>query len=232
MIQGKTVLATISARGGSKGIPRKNIRAMAGKPLIGWAIEEGLKSKYIDRLVLSTEDEEIAEVARLCGAEIPFMRPGELASDTASGVAPVLHMLDTLPEKYDYVVLLQPTSPLRTVEDIDGCIKRCIEHDANCCISMVEASVSPYYTFHLTEDDRLKFVIEQDSYFTARQQLPDTYEPNGAVYVAKCDWIRRTQKYLTAETLAYVMPRERSLDVDDLFDFELCEMVLQKRCGL
>ena len=223
------VLGVIPARGGSKGIPRKNIRDMAGKPLIGWAIDEGLKSRYVDRLVLSTDDQEIARVARDYGAEVPFMRPPELARDTSTGIDPVIHMIDTLPEKYDYVVLLQPTSPLRTVEDIDGCIEQCIEHDADCCISMVEAATSPYYAFTLTRENRLKFVIEQDSYFTARQQLPKTYEPNGAVYVARCDWLRKTGKYLTGQTMAYIMPRERSLDVDDLFDFELCEMVLKKR---
>ena len=224
-----SILGIIPARGGSKGIPRKNILDIAGKPLIGWSIEEGLKSKYIDRLVLSTEDKEIAEIALKNGVEVPFLRPLELASDTASGVAPVIHMLETLPEKYDYVVLLQPTSPLRTVEDIDGCIEQCINLNANCCISMSKANTNPYLAFSISNDNHLDFIIKRDKYYTTRQQLPTAYEPNGAIYVAKCDWIRKTNKYLTEETIGYIMPKERSLDVDDYFDFELCDMLLKKR---
>nr|HPK54819.1 acylneuraminate cytidylyltransferase family protein [Smithellaceae bacterium] len=117
MIQGKTVLAIIPARGGSKGIPRKNITNLAGKPLIAWTIEEAKKSKYIDRLILSSEDNEIIQVAKEWGCEVPFIRPRELAEDDTLGIEPVLHALNTIKKKYDYVVLLQPTSPLRSVDD-------------------------------------------------------------------------------------------------------------------
>ena len=127
MLNGKTILAIIPARGGSKGIPRKNIKPLAGKPLIAWTIEEAKKSKYIDRLILSSEDEEIIRIAKKWGCEVPFVRPKEFAEDETSGIEPILHAIETLSEKYDYVCLLQPTSPLRTVNDIDGCIKKCID---------------------------------------------------------------------------------------------------------
>lgn len=116
------ILAIIPARGGSKGVPRKNIRDLAGKPLIAWTIEEAKKSKYITRLILSSEDEEIIEAAKKYGCEVPFVRPIELAQDNTPGIEPVLHAIEKCPG-YDYVLLLQPTSPLRTVEDIDGCIE-------------------------------------------------------------------------------------------------------------
>ncbi len=114
MIAGKTVLAIIPARGGSKGVPRKNIRLLAGKPLIVWTIDEAKKSKYIDRFILSSEDDEIIKIAREYGCEVPFKRPIELAQDDTPGIEPVIHAINTLEDKYDYVVLLQPTSPLRT----------------------------------------------------------------------------------------------------------------------
>src|ERR1039458_650454 len=118
MINDKTVLGVVPARGGSKGVPRKNIRMAAGKPLIAWTIEKALKSQYIDRLVLSSEDLEIMEVALRYGCDVPFRRPVELASDDTPGIAPVLHVLEKLPG-YSYVALLQPTSPSRAAEDID-----------------------------------------------------------------------------------------------------------------
>jgi CMP-N,N'-diacetyllegionaminic acid synthase len=125
MIGERKVLGLIPARGGSKGVARKNIREVRGKPLIAWTIEEARRSIYLDRLVLSSEDTEIMEIARSFGCEVPFRRPEELAADDTPGIDPVLHALRELPG-FDYVALLQPTSPLRTAEDIDGCIERCV----------------------------------------------------------------------------------------------------------
>lgn len=122
MIDGKTVLAIIPARGGSKGVPRKNIRDVAGKPLIAWTIEAANQSLLVDRVVVSTDDQEIADTAVRWGAEVPFLRPIELAQDSTPGILPVIHMLTEILPHYDLVVLLQPTSPLRSVEDIDGAI--------------------------------------------------------------------------------------------------------------
>jgi len=229
MYKGKRILATLSARGGSKGIPGKNIRDLGGLPLIAWSIREGRRSAYIDRIIVSSDDEGILAVARAHGAETPFVRPAELARDDTPGVDPVLHAIEALkPEEYDYVVLLQPTSPLRTVEDIDGCIERCLDNDWPCLISVCESASSPYYIFQMDSIGRMVPVMKQDSFHTRRQDLPKTVEPNGAVYVAKCDWLARTRSYLTPETRGYEMPTERSRDIDELLDFEICEFLLRK----
>jgi CMP-N,N'-diacetyllegionaminic acid synthase len=114
MINGKTILGIIPARGGSKGIPRKNLIIFGGKPLMAWTIEAGLQSHYIDRLILSSEDEEIIAVAREWGCEVPFIRPAELSRDDTPGIEPVIHAIKTLKTSYDYIILLQPTSPLRS----------------------------------------------------------------------------------------------------------------------
>lgn len=229
MYKGKRILATINARGGSKGLPGKNIRELGGLPLIAWSIREGRRSAFIDRLIVSSDDEGILAVARAHGAETPFLRPAELARDDTPGVDPVLHAVAALrPETYDYVVLLQPTSPLRTVEDIDGCIAACLDAGDPCVISVAEAEKSPYYMFTMGQGGRMAPVIAQEAYFTRRQDLPRVVAPNGAVYVADCAWLARTRSYLTPETRGHLMPRERSLDVDCLLDFEICELMLRR----
>ncbi len=224
VIEGKTVLAIIPARGGSKGVPRKNIKNVAGKPLIAWTIEEAKKSKYIDRLVLSSEDEEIIAVAETWGCEAPFVRSPELAQDDTPGVEPVLHAVKMLPG-YDYVVLLQPTSPLRSAEDIDGCIEQCITRQVNTCVSVTEPDKSPYWMYELEGDGRLAPVITTDKAYLRRQDLPKVYVLNGAVYVTKCDWLLINKTLVTAETIAYLMPKERSLDIDGELDFVLLEVL-------
>ncbi|SNS21680.1 N-acylneuraminate cytidylyltransferase [Humidesulfovibrio mexicanus] len=229
MYKGRRILATINARGGSKGLPGKNIRDLGGLPLIAWSIREGRRSAFIDRLIVSSDDEGILAVARAHGAETPFVRPAELAQDDTPGVDPVLHAVAALgPEAFDYVVLLQPTSPLRTVEDIDGCIAACLDEAGPCMISVSEAEKSPYYMFTMDAGKRMAPVIPQERFHTRRQDLPQVVTPNGAVYVADCAWLARTRSYLTPETRAYLMPRERSLDVDSLLDFEICELMLRK----
>jgi N-acylneuraminate cytidylyltransferase len=227
--KGKRVFATINARGGSKGIPGKNIRDLGGLPLIAWTIREARRSACLDRVIVSSDDEAILAVARAHGAETPFVRPAELARDDTPGVDPVLHAVEALrPEHYDYVVLLQPTSPLRTVEDIDGCVSRCLDNAWPCLISVSAADKSPLYMFRMDEDARMAPAIEQERFHTRRQDLPSFYAPNGAVYVAECEWLARTRSYLTPDTRGYQMPRERSWDIDEPFDFEICELLLKK----
>jgi len=229
MYKGKRILGTISARGGSKGVPGKNIRDLGGCPLIAWTIREARSSAYLDRLVVSSDDEGILAVARSFGAETPFVRPPELARDDTPGVDPVLHAVEALkPEAYDYVVLMQPTSPLRVVADIDGCIQRCLDHDWPCLIGVTEAAISPRYIFEMGQDGLMEPVIPQKRFPTRRQELAKAYEPNGAVYVARCDWLAKTRSYLTPETRGYEMPRERSWDIDELLDFDICELLLRK----
>lgn len=226
MILNKTVLAIIPARGGSKGIPGKNIREIAGKPLIAWTIEAAKKSKYIDRLILSSDDNDIIEVAKEWGCEVPFVRPSELARDDTPGIATVLHAIEALPEHYEYVVLLQPTSPLRSVNDIDDCIRTCIDHYAASCVSVTEPERSPYLMYSLDSTDHLLPLIEQFKHFSRRQDLPKVYALNGAIYVAKSVWLKSNLTFVSDETIAYEMPKHRSIDIDTEIDLKFAEFLL------
>jgi len=225
MIHGKTILALIPARGGSKGIPHKNITPLAGKPLIAWTIDAAKKSKYIDRLILSSEDSEIIKVAKEYGCEAPFIRPKELAQDDTPGVDPVRHAINTLPEKYDYIVLLQPTSPLRIAEDIDGCIEKCVNEGHPFCVSICEPDKSPYWMVTLDNKGIMHKVLETTA--TRRQDLPATYALNGAVYVAETGKFLKENTFFTNETAGYLMPSLRSADVDTALDLKWCEMLMQ-----
>lgn len=226
MIKGKTVLAIIPARGGSKGIPRKNIKILAGKPLIAWTIEEAKKSKFIDRLILSSEDDEIIKVAQEWGCEVPFVRPVELARDDTPGIEPVIHAINTIEEKYDYVVLLQPTSPLKSVDDIDGCIETCLTSCAPSCVSVTEVDQHPHWMYTIDALGCLSPIIQQKKETNCRQDLPSVYVLNGAVYIAQSIFLANERSFLTSMTKAYVMTKERSLDIDEDMDLKLCEILM------
>jgi len=230
MIDGRTVLAVIAARGGSKGLPRKNILPLAGKPLIAWSIECASQSKYIDRCIISTDDQEIANVAKEWGGDVPFLRPAELARDDTPGILPVMHAVENI-GGYDLVVLLQPTSPLRTPSDIDGCLKTMTDANAPACVSVTPAEQSPFWMYMITEKGTLKPVLDGADRDVPRQRLPDVYVLNGAVYAAEIEWLKETRSFLTGETVAYVMPRERSVDIDTLDDFRMAEMMMTRRFG-
>lgn len=221
MIDGNTVLAILPARGGSKGVSRKNIREVAGKPLIAWTIQEARNSKYIDRFILSSEDEEIIQTAERLGCEVPFVRPVELARDDTPGIAPVLHAIETLAEDYDYIVLLQPTSPLRMAKDIDACIEFCLNSGAPACVSVTEPVHNPYWMFKVNKKGRMTPVIKSNRAFSRRQVLPTIYAVNGAVYVARSEWLQKKRTFISDETVAYPMPAERSLDIDSEFDLRI-----------
>lgn len=228
MYQGRNFLGIIPARGGSKGVPRKNIRDLAGKPLIAWTIAEAKKSRYLDRCVVSTEDDEIKKIAEEYGGEVPFLRPEELAQDGTASIDVVLDVLEKLPG-YDYVVLLQPTSPLRRAEDIDGTIAFCIDRSADSCVSITEAEHSPYWMYKLDGEKRMRPLMEapaKESY--QRQKLPQVYRLNGAVYVDRVDDLLARRSLLEKNTVGYIMPQERSYDIDTILDFEIAEMMARK----
>lgn len=224
MIDGKKILAIIPARGGSKGLPRKNIRYLSGKPLIAWTIEEAKKSKYIDRLILSSDDKEIITIAKSLGCEVPFVRPPNLAEDDSPIINSVLHAIKLLPG-YDYVYLLQPTSPLRSVIDIDGCIELCLLKCANSCVSVTEVKESPYWMYFLDTESKMRPLID-DKKNIRRQELPKLYILNGAIYVAQCNWLLKNQTFITTETISYFMPIERSLDIDTILDLCFAEVII------
>lgn len=227
MINGKSVMAIIPARGGSKGIPKKNIKMLHEKPLIAWSIEEAKKSCYIDKLIVSSEDEEIIEVSKQWGAEVPFKRPSELAQDDTPGIDPVLHAVKYFSD-YDYIVLLQPTSPLRMVEDIDGAIQLCDEKKADSCVSVTESSVTPYWMYHIGIEGFLQPLFKDSETPYQRQKAPTFYELNGAVYVATRNSLLLNRAFLQENTLPYIMPRERAVDIDDMLDFEYCAFLLSE----
>lgn len=221
------ILGLIPARGGSKGIPRKNIKLIAGKPLIVWTIESALRSRFLDAVVVSTDDEEIAAVARQCGAQVPFMRPAALADDITPGLDPVFHALNKLPE-FDSVLLLQPTSPLRTTGDIDSCISMAQKNKSLCVVSVSEPDVHPFWTYKLNDDQTLRALVEAADVHR-RQDLPPVYALNGALYFANCSWLMKQKKFITNKTTAYVMPAERSIDIDTPLDWKLAEVLLREK---
>jgi len=212
------VLGVITARGGSRGLPRKNVLAAGGRPLIAWTISAALASSAIDHLVLSSDDDEIIETAKAWGCAVPFKRPAELASDTVSSMDVVLHCLEQLPG-YDYVVLLQPTSPLRTTEDIGAAFELLRTSGAQSCVSVCEAEQSPYWMFQMNDGGWLVDLLPHRPAVHRRQDLPPVYVVNGAIYIARTDWLRRTRSFTGKECVGYPMPRERSIDIDDAEDF-------------
>ena len=221
-----SLLALIPARGGSKGIPRKNIRPFCGKPLLQWSIDVALSSPSVDRLVVSTDDPEIAEVARAGGAEVPFLRPLELATDTTPGIAPVLHALQLLPEVSE-VLLLQPTSPLRQVDDVEAIVAlhRQAGHDA--VVSVVPSSKHPAWMFSLSSGQVLEPLVAHSD-VACRQQLSPAYALNGALYLASRTVLERERSFLTPDTMGYVMPPERSVDIDSALDWQWGEFLMQQ----
>ena len=226
----RRVLAIITARGGSKGIPRKNVKSLAGKPLVGWSIDAAKKASCIDRTIVSTEDEEIASVARELGADIPFIRPAELSTDDTPGMAPVMHAISQLPD-YDWVLLLQPTSPLRSAEDIDGIWKFCQELCAPAAVSICEVRKHPYWMYQCNTAKRLEPFISGRPNVTRRQDLPSAYSLNGALYIARTEWLLKQRNFIGPETLGYIMPPERSVDLDTQQDWQWVEFLIEQENG-
>ena len=222
------VLAIIPARGGSKGIPRKNIKALAGKPLIAWTIEAALRAQGIETVIVSTEDDEIASVAKQLGAEVPFRRPLALAQDDTPGISPVLHAIEQLPD-YDWVMLLQPTSPLRSVHDIQNIIKLCNDEGAPSSVSITQVSKHPFWMYQKNDQGRLQRLIPDRPEITSRQELPSVYVLNGALYFARIDWLINNRGFISPETLGYVMPNERSVDLDTALDWQWIEWLIENQ---
>jgi CMP-N,N'-diacetyllegionaminic acid synthase len=227
MFNGKKIIAIIPARGGSKRVPRKNLRQINGKSLLDRAIETAKQSRYIDRIVVSSEDAEIISAAKKAGADVPFVRPAEFSQDTSPGVDPILHAVENLPG-YDYLVLLQVTTPLRDVTDIDNCLQFCLEQDAPVCVSVKEVNENPYWMFKIKEDNKLQAVMASTAP-SRSQDLPVITILNGAVYVAKTDWFLENKTFLCADTIGFKMSREKSLDIDTEEDWQAYENYLKRK---
>lgn len=227
------VVGLVTARGGSKGIPRKNLRLLAGRPLIAWTIEAAKHSRSLRRVIVSTDDAEIAEVGCQWGAEVPFTRPAELAGDTSPHVGVVLHALDWLAEhegrEPDWVMLLQPTSPLRTAEDIDAAIDLAERNETDAVVGVTEPRHHPFLMHRMDEDGRLSKFMPSDLAYAARQSLPPVFATNGAIYLIRSKCLRSTGTLTPEGCHGLVMPATRSLDIDSAEDLALAELVMSSR---
>lgn len=217
MINGKSILGIIPARGGSKRLPGKHTRIANGKPLIAWTIEEAKKSIYIDRLIVSSDCQKIIKIARLYNCEVPFIRPSNLSDDEASSISVLLHALKEI-EGYDFVMLLQPTSPLRNVDDIDNSIELCEKKNVKACVSMTLAEQNPYWMFHIKKSGIINKIIKKKLTQTSCEKK-NAYILNGAIYIACVDWIKNTKSFYSPQTVAHIMPIDRSIDIDTEEDF-------------
>ncbi|MBI2236393.1 MAG: acylneuraminate cytidylyltransferase family protein [Magnetospirillum sp.] len=226
MIGDKRVLAVITARGGSKGLPRKNILDVGGKPMVAWNVEAGKGSRYVDRLILSSDDDEIIAAAKSAGCDVPFKRPATLATDEIGIQDTLIHALDTLGEPYDYLVLLQATSPLRIAADIDGALELCDRTGAPGVASVTVASKAPYWMFQLAADGGMRRMVEPPGKSNRRQEFPTVYALNGAVYVVRVAWFREALTFVTEQTQAWIMPPERSVDIDTRMDLLLARALI------
>lgn len=229
MYNNNKIIGIIPARGGSKGIRKKNIVDLAGKPLIAYTIEQAKGSKYIDKIIVTTDDEEIADISRSLGAEVPFSRPKALATDEAKGIDVVLHAItwfDSNEESFDIVMMLQPTSPLRLSEDIDKAIEVLFLKNAMAIVSVCKSEHHPLWSNTLPEDSNMKNFINPEYMNKNRQELPVFYRLNGAIYLSFCNYIKDRKSFYGENTFAYIMPEERSIDIDNMLDFKLAELLL------
>lgn len=234
MISGRKVLALISARGGSKGLPGKNIRPLAGKPLIVHSIEGALSLPAIDRVVVSTDSQEIAEIARQAGADVPFLRPAELARDDTPSLPVSQHAVAWLCDhegwSCDILLELPPVAPLRTSDDIAGALAILLEPGVDSVVSLcpVEGAYHPYWMKRI-EDGRVVPLMELPREYLRRQDLPPVYRRNGAVIAVWTDVLMKQNSYYGSEVRGYIMPEERSIDIDNQLDFAVAETILGRR---
>lgn len=223
-----SVLGLIPAKGGSQRLARKNVRAFGGRPLLGWAIDAALASGVIDRLILSTEDEAIADTARQLGADVPFLRPPELARDPAGVVDVALHALASLREvgaTYDTLIVLLPTCPLRTAEDIRNAFAVYRDSGTRFLMSVTRSDHNPFNAMTLGTDGGLDFCFPE-RVGAKPGTLPATYRANGAIHVLDVPAFEAARSYYVRPLAAYVMPPERSVDIDDEVGFRLAELYL------
>ena len=226
MLEGKKVLALIPARGGSKGIPNKNIYEIKEKPLIAYTIECAKNSQYIDDVVVSTDSEVIARVAKEYGASVPFMRPEELASDTAKTIDGVLHALQCLvKEQYEILVLLQPTSPLRTTEDVDLALEKFASENFKSLVAVSEVNDSPILMRKIYPDGKMEKLLCENS-TVRRQDMPMIYRVNGSIYINLVSEINEDTSF-NDNSIPYVMEKNHSVDIDEYSDIVLAEWLLK-----
>lgn len=227
------VLGIVVARGGSKGLPRKNLLPLAGKPLVAHTIEAARGARALSRVILSSEDDEIMAAGRAAGCEVPFRRPPELAGDRSSTVDVALHALDWLAaqegDRPDVVVLLPATAPLRRAAHIDGAVRALVEDPgAEAVVAVTEPEYPPYWMLRVS-GGRLAWLFPEGARADHRQELPPAYRPNGSIYAIRVPVLRARRTFYPEQTAPYLMPREDSVNVDDLLDLRLAALLLEAR---
>ena len=224
------ILYIIPARGGTKGLPGKNIRLLGDKPLIAYSIDAAKKSSFKGAVLVSTDDKAIADIAKQYGAEVPFIRPAELSNDSAATIDVIFHAINYCKEhdrNFDLIILLQPTSPLRISQDIDNAIKLLLEKKAEAIVSVCEAEHHPLWSNTLPADGNMSNFIREEIKGKNRQQLPKYYRLNGAVYISTIEALITHKNFIHGKTFACQMPVERSVDIDHEIDFKLAEALLK-----
>lgn len=225
------ILAIIPARSGSKGLKNKNIKKINGKPMISYTIEAAVKSGIFSNIIVSTDSHKYAEIAKNDGAEVPFIRPKKLGTDESTTTEVILHAISEMEksndERYDYFMLLQPTSPLRTAENIKKAYSLLKEKNANAVVSVCETDHNPLWSNTLDESLSLDNFIDKKK-DQRRQELPTYYRLNGAIYLAKVNYYKKYNNFYTNKSFAYIMNKRESIDVDDIIDFRLAEILLEE----
>ncbi len=235
MIEDKRVLAVVPARGGSKGLPDKNLREICGKPLIAWSIEQGLGCHYIDSVLVSTDSPDIARIASRYGANVPFLRPKELATDESSSIDVLIHAIDYLKaegdQSYDYVVLLEPTSPLRDISDITGALESLLNDDRLESVVGVAKAESTHPAFSYTIDAGLLLPAFGSHPTGLRRQDLDKefYYLEGTVYVSSVSSLKRHKSFYHAATGPWIVARYKAIEIDELSDFIAAEALLRSK---
>lgn len=229
------VVGFVFARGGSKGLPRKNIAPLAGKPLLAHAIEAALATKWIKRVVVSTDDPEIAAVARSYGADVPFLRPAELATDSSPEALAWVHALNWIEQNeagapVDVFVSVPATAPLRTAADVDACIEAVMANDVDLAVTVSESRRNPYFSMlKIVPDGTARVVIEHDHAVFHRQDAPTVYDIVPAAYAVRPNFVRRGVSVLQGRMKAVPIPHDRAVDIDDEIDLQFAELLLQRR---
>ena len=220
------ILTVISARGGSKRIPNKNIKNFCGKPLIAWTIEAALKSKNLDRIIVTTDNKKIASISENYGAEVPFLRPPYLAQDGTPGIDPVLHVISKI-SGYDWVLLLQPTSPLRDHNDINEMIDLSNTKKSPSFVSISNKLIDPDNLFYLNKGFLVSPFLQKDRYVKLLNKS-DFFTLNGAMYLSKINYLLKKKSFVTNETIGYVMPPNKSIDIDNEIDWKAASLLMRK----
>ncbi len=227
------VLGLIPARGGSKGVPRKNIRLLGGKPLLAYTIQSALAAKRLTKVILSTDDEEIAEIGRGYGVETPFLRPAELAKDETPMLPVVKHAMNWMEdsgERFDAVCLLQPTNPLRRAQDVDGCIELLIERNADAVVTVlpVPPEHHPFWVYFENETGALRLSNGEETPVPRRQELPPAFHREGSVYVTRRNVVMKDNSLYGKRLVGYPLDRDRSVNIDNAADWERAEGLISK----